>query len=384
MARRISVQRTIVLGLGLALALNACGADSGGSTEPSAAASSDASQPAESAAASEATAWTPEFVDGVLQPLPDGFPNEPITLLNADDPSSADGLYVRLMQEIMNDGLAPVQVNIVDRQSNQYGTWEALQFMETEQGGTDGNWAVVVNAPASALDHLTVNVEELTGYTVNDLNMVGTTEEVPFLIFQRADAPWGDTYEDMLAYAQANPGEVCYHSLDPGSTVDITFKYLMSNEDPTPEFEQVVGPGSVEVATAVAAGACDVAITNVDAAFPHTQNGKTEPLLLSGENTINPWNDTPTMSTRIDGPVALPGQVRGLAVPPSVPEEHREWLFALLSAAAADERYQARATGEPSRAVTTRDHDSALQLALDTYAAAEPIVRDLGLHWDQQ
>lgn len=378
----ISSQRTVVIGVVLMLVLAACGTQPGGSAseEPdeSQAAGSEPAEP------SEPTAWEPEFIDGELQPLPDGFPTEPITLLNADDPSSADGLYVRLMQEIMNDGLSPVQINIVDRQSNQYGTWEALQFMEGEQGGTDGYWAVVVNAPASALDHLTVNIEELTGYTVEDLNMVGTTEEVPFLLYQRSDAPWGDTYEDMLAYAQENPGEVCYHSLDPGSTVDITFKYLMSNEDPTPEFEQVVGPGSVEVATAVAAGECDVAISNVDASFPHYQNGRIEPLLLSGENTINPWNDTPTMSERIDGPVALPGQIRGLAVPPSVPEEHREWLFALLSAAAEDARYQARADGEPSRAVTTRDHESALQVALDTYTAAEPIVRELGLHWDQQ
>jgi tripartite-type tricarboxylate transporter receptor subunit TctC len=384
MTRSITLQRAGVLGVVLSLALAACGTQ-GTSSEAS-------EEPDESTAAgesaapgeSEATAWEPEFVDGELQPLPDGFPSEPITLLNADDPSSADGIYVRLMQEIMNDGLSPVQINIVDRQSNQYGTWEALQFMEAEPGGQDGYWAVVVNAPASALDHLTVNVEELTGYTVEDLNMVGTTEEVPFLIYQRSDAPWGDTYEDMLAYALDNPGEVCYHSLDPGSTVDITFKYLMANEEETPEFEQVVGPGSVEVATAVAAGECDVAISNVDASFPHFQNGRIEPLLLTGENTINPWNDTPTMSERIDGPVALPGQIRGLAVPPSVPEEHREWLFALLSAAAEDERYQARAEGEPSRAVTTRDHESALQVALDTYEAAEPIVRDLGLHWDQQ
>jgi len=374
MMRWIPLQRAIVIGLALTLALASCTSNGGATDE------ADSSEPA----GSDAAAWEPEFVDGVLQPLPDGFPNEPITLLNADDPSSADGLYVRLMQEIMNDGLSPVQINIVDRQSNQYGTWEALQFMEAEQGGQDGYWAVVVNAPASALDHLTVNIEELTGYTVEDLNMVGTTEEVPFLVFQRSDAPWGDTYEEMLTYAQENPGAVCYHSLDPGSTVDITFKYLMSNEDPTPEFEQVVGPGSVEVATAVAAGECDVAITNVDSAFPHFQNGRIEPLILSGEQTINPWNDSPTMSERIEGPIALPGQVRGLAVPPTVDDLHREWLFALLTAAAEDERYQARAEGEPSRAILTKDHDASLQIALDTLVAAEPIVRDLGLHWDQQ
>jgi len=367
----------MALTFALMLLLAACGTQSGSQSE--APGGSDGA-PAES----EATAWEPEFVDGVLQPLPDGFPNEEITLINADDAASADGLYVRLMQEIMNDGLSPVQINIIDRPSTQYGTWEALQFAEAEPGGTDGYMALVVNAPASALDHHTVNIEELTGYTIDDLNMVGTTEEVPFLVFQRSDVPWGDTYEEMLAYAQENPGEVCYHSLDPGSTVDITFKYLMSNEDPTPEFEQVVGPGSVEVATAVAAGECDVAITNVDAAFPHFQNGRIEPLILSGEQTINPWNDSPTMSERIDGPIALPGQVRGLAVPPTVDDLHREWLFALLSTAAEDERYQARADGEPSRAITTRDHDSSLQIALDTFEAAEPIIRELNLHWDQQ
>lgn len=377
MTRWISLRRSMALTFALMLLLAACGTQSGSQSE--APGGSDGA-PAES----EATAWEPEFVDGVLQPLPDGFPNEEITLINADDAASADGLYVRLMQEIMNDGLSPVQINIIDRPSTQYGTWEALQFAEAEPGGTDGYMALVVNAPASALDHHTVNIEELTGYTIDDLNMVGTTEEVPFLVFQRSDVPWGDTYEEMLAYAQENPGEVCYHSLDPGSTVDITFKYLMSNEDPTPEFEQVVGPGSVEVATAVAAGECDVAITNVDAAFPHFQNGRIEPLILSGEQTINPWNDSPTMSERIDGPIALPGQVRGLAVPPTVDDLHREWLFALLSTAAEDERYQARADGEPSRAITTRDHDSSLQIALDTFEAAEPIIRELNLHWDQQ
>ena len=375
------LQRAMVISVALMLVLAACGTGEDTSSEPEA---SDA--PGESTAAepSEATAWEPEYVDGELQPLPDGFPNQEITLINADDAASADGLYVRLMQEIMNDGLSPVQINIIDRPSTQYGTWEAMQFAESEPGGTEGYVAIVVNAPASALDFLTVNIEDLTGYTLDDLNMVGTTEEVPFLLFQRSDVEWGDTYEEMLAYAQENPGEVCYHSLDPGSTVDITFKYLMSNEDPTPEFEQVVGPGSVEVAIAVAAGECDIALTNVDAAFPHFQNERIEPLILSGEQTINPWNDSPTMSERIDGPVALPGQVRGLAVPPTVSEEHRAWLFELLRAAAEDERYQARADGEPSRAIVTRTGQEALDIALATVEAAEPIVRELELHWDQQ
>jgi tripartite-type tricarboxylate transporter receptor subunit TctC len=150
------------------------------------------------------------------------------------------------------------------------------------------------------------------------------------------------------------------------------------------EVEQVVGGGSVEVATAVAAGECDIGMTNVDAAFPHFQNGKIEPLMLSGESTIAPWNDVPTMTAYLKGPNVLPGQVRGLVVPPDVPDLHRDWFFELLRKAAEDARYQARADTTPGRAILTRDHDNAYQLALDTFQKVEPIVRDLGLHWDQQ
>jgi hypothetical protein len=101
----------MVIGVTLMLILAACGTGEETSSEPEA-----SEGPGESTAAepSEATAWEPEYVDGVLQPLPDGFPNQEITLINADDAASADGLYVRLMQEIMNDGLSPVQINIVD------------------------------------------------------------------------------------------------------------------------------------------------------------------------------------------------------------------------------------------------------------------------------
>jgi hypothetical protein len=38
--------------------------------------------------ASAQEAWTPQFVDGKLQPLPDGFPNQAISLVVLDEAGS--------------------------------------------------------------------------------------------------------------------------------------------------------------------------------------------------------------------------------------------------------------------------------------------------------
>ncbi len=42
-------------------------------------------------------AWVPVWKDGKLQPLPDGFPNGPITLWNMWTPGHLDEIYLRTM-----------------------------------------------------------------------------------------------------------------------------------------------------------------------------------------------------------------------------------------------------------------------------------------------
>src|SRR5260370_26761411 len=57
--------------------------------------------------------WQPVYEDGVLQPLPDGFPNQPITLLNPDSPGHDDGLYARSIQSALED-ISPVSIQVRD------------------------------------------------------------------------------------------------------------------------------------------------------------------------------------------------------------------------------------------------------------------------------
>lgn len=66
-------------------------------------------------------AYSLEWKDGVLQPLADGFPNQPITLINVDDAGTNSGIYVRALQEAIKD-MSPVEIRISDEPRAAGGT----------------------------------------------------------------------------------------------------------------------------------------------------------------------------------------------------------------------------------------------------------------------
>ena len=111
------------------------------------------------AGASAASAQPGEFVNGVLQPLADGFPKQPITLVNIDDPGSRDGVYARHMQAALK-GISPVDILVSDEPSSSWGLWLKLKEMPTRRGGSDGYYPCVVAIYASATDPLVEPIKD--------------------------------------------------------------------------------------------------------------------------------------------------------------------------------------------------------------------------------
>jgi tripartite-type tricarboxylate transporter receptor subunit TctC len=326
-----------------------------------------------------AQSWTPEYSGDELQPLADGFPDRPITILNVDDPGSPDGIYARTLQKVLND-ISPQRVNVLDRPSTAFGTWEALKFAEGEPGGDAGHVMVVHTVPGTALDLLTVDLKKEQGMDLSDLNIVLTTEEVPYVVISRKDAPWGASFDEMIAYAKTNPGKVRYLSREVGSAADITMTWLFDQKDV--DVEKIIGGSMQEIGIAVAAGEVDVALVFAEVALTHFQNEKIEVLLLTGETAIAPWTDKPTLSQVVEAKDVLWGRVIGLAVPASVPDEHRAWLFELVRKGTEDARYTERGATVPGRVLKIRDHDDAVALATAIRDFGDPIVRELGLHFE--
>jgi tripartite-type tricarboxylate transporter receptor subunit TctC len=361
--------RATALAGAAALALAACVSEGGGDDDEAAAAGGDSSADA---------AWEPEYVDGVLQPLPSGFPDGDLTILNADEPGSDDGLYARTMQSLL-DQISPVPVQVLDRPSPTHGTWEAIQFVEGQQGGDEGRTLVVGAMTGSALDLLTVPITDELGMDIDDWNPVIVTETSPFVLATRKDAPWDD-YEGFVEWAKANPGEARFASRV-GSQLEIAMMRLIQEGG----YEVEVLPvEDLEVAaTTVGAGEADITMLLPGTAQSHYQAGRIDVMLTIGNE---PADAFPEAQTTAD--IGLPdepwGSVRGLLIPASVPDEHRDWLYELFKTAAETEDYAQRISDLPGAIGVTYTHDEVMEIVTNTLEFAEPVVRELGLHYDQQ
>lgn len=360
---------TIAISGALALVMAACGQQ---------AASDD---PAASAAGGGGDgACDIEFVDGALQPLADGFPEQPITILVADSAGSADDIWARTMQSAVED-ISPVRIEVEDREDfTAFGTWEALADMGTTEEGNDGYINLVHTPPGEVLDLHVQPITEETGLDVGDLNAVIGVEQEPMMIVQRPDAPWGDTWEDMVTYAQENPGELRYISREVGSALDFGMEYYMREFDL--EMEKIIGGPQPEIAAILGAGEGDVSIMTPSVILPHWESGRLDVIAVAADTAPEPWADAPPITEL--GDVVTFAFTRALSVTADVPDCHRDWLYALWSAGLESEEYQESRSQIPGSIAVNLDHDEVMELLQDSYERTEETVRELGLHWDQQ
>jgi len=96
--------------------------------------------------------WEPEWVDGVLQPLPDGFPEEPIVMVSRGDPGSRNGILMRQLFNVV-ERMAPEGVRLEDAPLTGLGSWEELD--QLNQVDSEGYRVMIVALAGSSVDSLT-------------------------------------------------------------------------------------------------------------------------------------------------------------------------------------------------------------------------------------
>ena len=351
------------------LGLTACG----DSDEPEA--GGDETQPAGTASGEL------EWVDGVLQPLADGFPEDPLTIMVVDEPGSADGIYARQLQEAIEDK-SPVRIDVIDRQDfTAFGTWEALQWIENERGGNEGYISMISTTPSDVVDFSLVPIQDELGVELEDRNSVISTEAVPYVIVQRKDAPWGDTLEDMIEHAKANPGELRYASRGVGAGLDIAMEHYMEVFGII--VNKIIGGPQPESAALIGAGEADISILTPDTALTHWEADRMDVIMVGGSTAIEPWPDVATAADYGVGDVPW-GATRGISVTGETPDEHREWLFALFNAGAEEADFIEARSAIPGNTQGVLDHDQMMELSQTAMEVADEVVRRLGLHWEDQ
>ncbi len=315
-----------------------------------------------------------------LAPTAGGFPAEPITILVVDEPGSADSVYATQLVEAAQP-FSPVPISIEHRQDfSNFGTWEALRWvMDQGELGSQGYIGLVYTVPVSVIDLLVVDMKSEIGVDLADLNVVVSTEQLPYFLYQRADAPWGDRLEDFIAYAEANPGTVRYISGGIGGAQDATMKWYLAHWGLT--VNEIIGGGGPARALTVASGEGDVTVSPPDIIQPHWEAGRVDLLMVSGDTPAPaPWDAVPTSASKgLEGDPW--GQTRGLAVSPDVPEENRAWLEELFTMAAETPGFQEKRLTVPGLQVRILDGEETIAVAQRAYDETLPIMQALGASW---
>ena len=327
--------------------------------------------------------WQPTFVDGVLQPLDDGFPDRPITLINVDDAGTHSGLYVRAVQEAVKS-LSPVDIRISDEPRAAGGTLNTLAEVTTDRdGGKEGYVLVQGSLIGSSTDFLGEPITKETGLTIDDVNFFIATELVPWLVVQRADAPWGPGFASFVDYAKANPGQVKYISGGVGSGLDIFMTWVLDQAGV--EVNKIPAPDREAAIAAVAGGAGDVNANNV----PNTLSAaeRVDVILVSTPGVPDAFAGEGVISATEYAEYGLDdvlwGSHQGFLVSREVPDEHVAWVHALLEAGTKTDIYQKRMESQPGLVIKVLSTEDANAAARKAVAAAEPIMRAAGLLWDQ-
>lgn len=326
--------------------------------------------------------WEPTFIDGVLQPLPDGFPEKPITLINVDDAGSSSGLYIRSLQQALED-ISPVEIRIADEPRAAGGTIHTLaDVVANREGGDQGYVLVQGSTIGSGTDFLTEPVEKETGLSIDDVNFFISTEAAPWAILQRKDAPWGRGFDKFVEYARAHPGEIKYISPGVGGGLDIFTTWLLDALDI--EVNKIPAANREASLAAVGGGAGDITTNNATSTLKALDH--VDVLLVSIPEVPEAFGGDEVGSAadyeRYGLDPIVWGSYQGFLLSTKVPEDHVQWLHALLSAATEQEEYQRRSETVPGVVIRATSIEETNAQAHNAKDAAEPIVRAAGLYWE--
>jgi tripartite-type tricarboxylate transporter receptor subunit TctC len=332
-----------------------------------------------------AAEWQPEFVDGVLQPLPDGFPNQDITLMVADDATSAEGI---LMQNLVEAAAkhSPVGIRAEAREDFEaFGSWEALRYITDTEGGSAGYLNLVFGTPGGLVDLHAAPVTKDIGVGLDDLTEVITLEDRRYAVIQCAEVDWEPSWDALVAQIKERPGEIRYMGGGPGAGTDMTFAFYIHTLGIGNLYDKAsvnhINVGNTS-ARALAVAACegDVTTTTMDLAATHSQAGKVDVILVGGDERVEEFPDVPT-AAEVGVPDDPMSSTKQIVVPTGVDPTHVAWLYALWSAVANDPDYQAsRRQMQVGTVINILDPEASAALNDASDAKMDDLTRTLGIN----
>ena len=338
-ARQVPLRRALGCFVVMALLLAACGSgetdDAGGGDtdgdEIAATDDGDDTATAEDVGEDDGADSFPHVVDGVLQPLASGFPDQPITLWNAWEPGNDDDI---LNQTIARAGAkySPVDIQADTQQMGPGLHYELVPFLEDRPGATDGyhlyatSWFGLGTRLFTLESLADVPFDEL----YDRLNPINRMLATPFAIFTSQDSPY-TSIEELESYMRDNPGELVLSGSAPGSGTHSTA--VVWSRQAGVEFTYLPSESNAEIEQLLLGGGADIGVAPLQPGYQEQFNV----LMTSGEAKLQGFDDVPSATEQ--GYTIPSGSETGYGTLPDVPQEHIEWLTEWLRMVSEDPEF---------------------------------------------
>lgn len=211
------------------------------------------------------------------------FPTKPITLIVPWPAGGSTDIVMRTLAEITSKHLG--QPIVVENKPGGGGTVGPATMVATAK--PDGytlsqipvtvfRYPLMMKTTYDPLKDFTYIIH-LTGYT--------------FGVVVKKDAPW-KTFNELVAYAKANPGKVTYATPGAGTSLHTTMEMIALKNGF--KWTQVPMKGSAETVPAVLGGHV-MATADSSSWAPHVDSGDLRLLVTWGVNRTKRWPNVPTL-----------------------------------------------------------------------------------------
>jgi tripartite-type tricarboxylate transporter receptor subunit TctC len=128
--------------------------------------------------------------------------------------------------------------------------------------------------------------------TVRDFSPIGMIGASPVVAYVKGDSHL-KSFDDMVAYAEKNPGKLSYGSVGTGSDTHFFMEQLQQSAKI--KLSHVPFKGAVEVLPAVLGGHVDIGLTTMAGLINHLRAGTARALITGGEKRVPAFPSVPTV-----------------------------------------------------------------------------------------
>ncbi|MGO2148574.1 MULTISPECIES: tripartite tricarboxylate transporter substrate binding protein [Halomonas] len=257
------------------------------------------------------------------------YPERPIEMIVAYSAGGGTDVAARTLVPYLEKHLN-ADITVVNRP----GAGGEVGFTALANAKPDGYTIGFINTP----NVISIPIERDTRYEFSDFSLVANIIDDPAGFSVHPDSSF-QTFEELVEYAKAHPGELTYGTSGVGGDDHLATLALERQADI--EMNHVPFPGAADVRQALMGGHIDIGVINVSEIASAAKAGQVRTLAQGGEER---WEEAPDVPTFKElGYDLVMGSARGIAAPAGVPDEIINKISEAAKAAIEEEEFQAAA-----------------------------------------